>query len=43
MKDRRIVTLDEDAILDRVQDTARAIVERAGIELPHPYPVTKVR
>ncbi|NGP60821.1 amidohydrolase [Paenibacillus thiaminolyticus] len=43
MKDRRIVTLDEDAILDRVQDTARAIVERAGIELPPPYPVTKVR
>lgn len=43
MRDRRIVTLDEEAILDRVQDTAQAIVRRAGIELPHSYPISRVR
>ncbi|WP_268569299.1 amidohydrolase family protein [Paenibacillus larvae] len=42
MKNRRILTLDEDSILDRVQETAQAIMRRAGIELPHPYPITKI-
>ena len=43
MKDRRILTLDEDAILEEADRRAKAIYKRAGITLPDRFPVVKVR
>ena len=42
MKDRKILTLDEDAILEEGAARAAAIYKRAGIELPNRFPVVKV-
>jgi 5-methylthioadenosine/S-adenosylhomocysteine deaminase len=42
MKDRKILTLDEDAILQEGAARAAAIYKRAGIELPDRFPVVKV-
>jgi 5-methylthioadenosine/S-adenosylhomocysteine deaminase len=42
MKDRKVLTLDEDAILKEGCDRAQAIYRRAGIVLPDRFPVTKV-
>lgn len=42
MKDRKILTLDEDAILKEGAARASAIYKRAGIELPDRFPVIKV-
>lgn len=42
MRDRVVLTLDEDAILNEVSDRANAIYERAGIVLPNRFPVIKV-
>lgn len=42
MKDRKILTLDEDAILQEADARAKAIYRRAGIELPDRFPVVKV-
>ena len=41
MKDRVILTLDEEAILDEAQARAKAIYARAGINLPDRYPVIR--
>lgn len=43
MRDRKILTLDEDAILREGQKAGEAIYRRAGIRLPDRFPVTKVR
>lgn len=43
MKDRKILTLDEDAILEEGAARAAAIYKRAGIELPDRFPVVKVQ
>lgn len=43
MRDRKILTLDEDAILREAQKAGEAIYRRAGIRLPDRFPVTKVR
>lgn len=43
MKDRKILNLDEEAILKEGAARARAIYKRAGIELPDRFPVVKVR
>lgn len=43
MKDRKILTLDEDAILEEADKRAKAIYKRAGITLPDRFPVVKVR
>ena len=42
MKDRKILTLDEEAILKEGSARAAAIYKRAGIELPDRFPVVKV-
>lgn len=41
MRDRKLLTLDEDAILKDGCRCARAIYKRAGIELPDRFPVVK--
>lgn len=41
MKDRVILTLDEEAILDEAQARAKAIYARAGITLPNRFPVIR--
>jgi len=42
MRDRKVLTLDEDAIVAEACEHARAIYERAGIALPDRFPVVKV-
>lgn len=42
MKDRKIMTLDEEAILKEASERGKAIYKRAGIDLPNRFPVTKV-
>lgn len=39
MKDRKVLTLDEDAIVKEAQMRSEAIYKRAGIELPDRFPV----
>ena len=39
MKDRKVLTLDEDAIVKEAQMRSEAIYRRAGIELPDRFPV----
>lgn len=43
MRDRKILTLDEEAILREAQRAGEAIYRRAGIVLPDRFPVTKIR
>ena len=42
MRDRKILTLNEEAILTEANERAQAIYARAGIELPPRFPVVKV-
>ena len=42
MRDRKVLTLDEDLILKAAREHASAIYRRAGIELPDRFPVVKV-
>ena len=42
MRERKIMTLDEEAILKEACDRAKAIYKRAGIVLPDRFPVEKV-
>lgn len=42
MRDRKILTLDEDAILEEACRRGAAIYDRAGIVLPDRFPVVKV-
>jgi 5-methylthioadenosine/S-adenosylhomocysteine deaminase len=42
MYDRKILTLDEDAVLKETAGRSGAIYERAGIHLPSRFPVVKV-
>lgn len=42
MKDRKIMTLDEDAIIKEACERGAAIYERADIHLPNRFPVQKV-
>ena len=42
MKDRKILTLDEDAILEEGAGRAAAICRGAGIALPDRFPVVRV-
>ena len=42
MRDRKVLTLDEDAIVEEACAHARAIYSRAGIDLPDRFPVVKV-
>ena len=42
MKVRKILTLDEDAILEEGAARAAAIYRRAGIDLPDRFPVVRV-
>ena len=42
MRDRKILTLDEEAILKEACERAKAIYKRAGIVLPDRFPVVKV-
>jgi 5-methylthioadenosine/S-adenosylhomocysteine deaminase len=42
MYDRKILTLDEDAVLKEAAGRSGAIYERAGIHLPSRFPVVKV-
>ena len=43
MRDRKILTLDEEAILKEACERAKAIYKRAGIVLPDRFPVVKVQ
>ncbi|QGP92625.1 Atrazine chlorohydrolase [Neomoorella glycerini] len=43
MRDKKILTVNEEEILDRVQARAAALVKKAGIVLPDRFPVVKVR
>lgn len=43
MRDRKILTLDEEAILKDACERSKAIYARAGIVLPDRFPVEKVR
>jgi 5-methylthioadenosine/S-adenosylhomocysteine deaminase len=42
MRDRKVLTLDEDAIIREATERANAIYQRAGITLPDRFPVVKV-
>lgn len=42
MRDRKVLTLDEDAILDEACRRGAAIYDRAGIRLPDRFPVVKI-
>lgn len=42
MRDRKILVLDEDAILQEACERGAAIYDRAGIKLPDRFPVVKV-
>lgn len=42
MRERKILTLDEDAILKEACERSAAIYERAGIRLPDRFPVVKL-
>ena len=42
MRDRKILALDEDAIILEANERARAIYKRAGIVLPDRFPVVKI-
>ena len=42
MRERKILTLDEEAILKEACERAAAIYKRAGIVLPDRFPVVKV-
>ena len=42
MRERKIMTLDEEAILKEACARAKAIYKRAGIVLPDRFPVEKV-
>ena len=42
MRDRKILTLDEEAILKEACARGAAIYDRAGIKLPDRFPVVKV-
>ncbi|MBU9743583.1 amidohydrolase [Lachnospiraceae bacterium ASD3451] len=42
MRDRKILTLDEEAILKEASARGAAIYDRAGIHLPDRFPVTKI-
>jgi len=42
MKDRKVLTLDEDDILKEACERATAIYKRGGIELPNRFPVEKI-
>jgi 5-methylthioadenosine/S-adenosylhomocysteine deaminase len=42
MRDRKVLTLDEDAILDEACARGASIYERAGISLPDRFPVIKL-
>ena len=42
MRDRKVLTLDEDAIIAAACEHAKAIYNRAGIDLPDRFPVVKV-
>ena len=42
MRDRKILTLDEEAILKEACERTKAIYKRAGIVLPDRFPVVKV-
>ena len=42
MRDRKVLTLDEEAILAEASAHASAIYRRAGIQLPDRFPVEKV-
>ena len=42
MRDRKILTLDEDAILQEACARGAAIYDRAGIKLPDRFPVVKI-
>ncbi|EOS35914.1 hypothetical protein C808_04655 [Lachnospiraceae bacterium M18-1] len=39
MKERKILTMDEEAILKEAQERSEAIYKRAGIVLPDRFPV----
>ena len=41
MRDRKILTLDEDAIIKEAQERANAIYKRAGIVLPDRFPTIR--
>ena len=41
MKDRKVLTLDEEAIVKEAQERSEAIYRRAGITLPNRWPVTR--
>lgn len=43
MRDRKILTVDEDAILKASCEHAKAIYKRAGIQLPDRFPVTNCK
>lgn len=43
MRDRKVLTLDEDAIIAQATEHANAIYSRAGIKIPNRFPVEKVR
>ncbi|PRR70726.1 hypothetical protein MHFGQ_07500 [Moorella humiferrea] len=43
MRDKKILTVNEEEVLDQVQTRAAALVKKAGIVLPHRFPVVKVR
>ena len=42
MYDRKILTLDEDAVLKEAAQRGAAIYKRANIELPNRFPVVKI-
>jgi 5-methylthioadenosine/S-adenosylhomocysteine deaminase len=43
MRDRKVLTVDMEGLLDEIQSRADAVRRRAGIELPPRFPVVRVR
>ena len=42
MRDRKILTVDEGEVLKLARERASDIVKRAGITLPHRFPIVEI-
>lgn len=43
MREREVLTVQEDEILRQAQERAASLVKKAGIQLPHRFPLVKVK
>ena len=43
MKERKILFLDEEELLEKVKIQSKKVIEKAGIKLPNRFPVIDVK